>query len=234
MIESKEGKHTTLLGAYREMITVLPRRAASHPRQFHFTTNTIGSSPRQLYDSKMTVEARQRHASFGLVDNLVLRLDRTRASALGLWCLSKALNAETGRSVVRLQHAKSDVRYLIIRPARTAEYGVQYSINRFIWNPQPINEFFGDLEKIPFFAQRPRIVFSNFLEDVVTPAEYAARDSLFISGNKAGLCLLATFLLDFGLDSATENYEYVNNHLVASGSCELRIELLDLKAIPLH
>ena len=214
---------------FAEVMSRLPTRSSMRADAFAFTSKNLRPCLAKLTDVGMIGIARQRYANMGLVDNLVLVLDRRTSTAIGLWLMSVALHGAEGPFILELQHPKSDIKRLLLNPNLSEGTEGHLSIEKFVWNPQDLDRFLETLEGAVFLSQRPNCVFLAIDHDVRRPELYAVRDTFAIRGPQGGVCLLSVFFLNFGLESCTNNYEYINyqfgRRITDLDSCELRLEL---------
>lgn len=214
---------------FAEVMSGLPTRSSKKADAFTFTSKNLPPCLPTVRDGEVIGIARQRYATVGLVDNLRLILDRRTSTAIGLWLMSVALHGADGTFILELQHPKSDIKRLLLKPDLSEGIGVHSSIEKFVWDPEDLDRFLKTFVESQFLSQRPNCVFMGSAQGVSTRELYAARDTLAIHGPQGGVCLLSVFFLNFGIESCTNNYEYINyqfgGRITDLESCELRLEL---------
>lgn len=219
---------STLRDHFADLISQLPTSFSAGTESFSFTPHSLPACPTTLEDSALRGDVRQRRANVGLIDNLILEVDRGSSTAIGLWLLSGVLHSTLDSLTLELRHPRSKVARILLVPDPPEGSGIHFSIDKFVWNPQDIGSFVHDPTEEYFLGQRPSCIFVG-PADETSPEYYADRDTLAIGGPKGGVCRLAAFFLNFGLPACNSNYEYLNyefgGRVTDSSSCELRLEL---------
>jgi hypothetical protein len=219
-----------LVDQYRERLAALPRTPSLGGKRktlVTFDRDNIPAPPDVIQDDLVSIEVRNIHESWGLVDNIVIRLDRTQASALGLWLIAGAVHAPDRTYRLDLLNPSSAIKTVSFIPQRPDYCGVRYTIENFVWRPAELEGW--EHESHRYLNQKPRLMVTNAADVYNSRDEYFARDVLSGFGPPGGVCLLAEFFLNFGLESCNLNYDQIKYrqgpNIADADSCEARVEL---------
>ncbi len=210
-----------------------PKKRAAHT----FTPDSLPIVPEELSDNHIRVLFRQRHASYGLLDDVILLTDRLHATALGLWILAATLQRRHKEYHIILANetpapdGSPQIKTIALEQLYQKEVGLLVQPTKFVWPPRDLAEFCRDASRAPYLGQKPSLKVSNAARVCYTQAEYAARDVLVGFGPLGGACIAAEFFLNFGSPVCTMNYEHLKNEhtnaIADSNSCDLRVQLKD-------
>lgn len=191
-----------------------------------FFSEYFPTIPAKLVSSNVLVQARYRYTSNSKVDNLVLRLEKCDATAIGLWILSVLFNPSV--DFYRIELAKSErvdeIRMVGVAPANTPHFVLQ----QFRWKPRSVSN------SVPFIS-RPKhgkasVRLTNEKDDWFDETTFLSRNILTGFGDVYGACSVAEFFLNLGLACNDLNYEVLmhqdeHDNLLDNESCEFRVEI---------
>ncbi len=210
------------------------------PMGHTFTPDSLPVVPEEIATSHIEVLLRQRYTSYGLIDDVIIRTDRTHSTALGLWILAATLQRRHKEYRLRLANeaASSEgspqIKTIALEQLYQKEIGLLVQPSRFVWNPSNLEDFCRRASTSPYLGQKPSVKVSNAAREWYSQTEYAARDVLVGFGPMGGACIAAEFFLNFGSPLCAMNYEYLKyeraSEVADSDSCELRVEINDIES----
>lgn len=181
--------------------------------ELNFRADSLPMLPAEIDCSKALIMKRQVYRPFGMADSIRLILDRSTATAVGLWLVACNLQAKWPRYTLWLSDKDSEVNGIVWERDDDAP-----ACGGFVWRPgHTETDEYAQL-KYPRYAD---LVLVDSDGDFAVPIEQKSR--LAVWGRADECCRIAAGLLDFGLPSCRLNYNYFAN--TGQSSCEGRIEL---------
>lgn len=185
------------------------------------------------YDKQIFIETRQRFASNGLIDNLIIHLSKKSSIGLGLWILAAYFQRNYEIYLLRLENCESKVKEIRIHFNQSKNPFVsrqpKVNLEKFDWTATNVEDFVAEAKF--YFGHKIEIILTNETGDFYTIEQFNARDILTGFGEIGGGILMAEFFLNLGLMPSQVNYEYIkyelaNRILANEKSCEFRAEII--------
>lgn len=221
-----------LLELFSKDLLQLPRVAQSLDERappVTFEASKFPSLPAEMQAPGISIEKRQVYRGSGLMDSVRIVLDRAHSTALGLWILAAALQRRHASYCLHLPSNGASLRKIIWQAESRSGPGVNIREASFVWVPGALSADLSAGMQHLYLSQTAQITIVDDNGDWDAPLN--TRDNLQGRGGTGAACMLAAFLLDFGLSSNALNYDYIKDYgqsqLVDRHSCEARVELSD-------
>jgi hypothetical protein len=196
-----------------------------------FTPDIFTEIPELVCSDEISAVNRNRFVSFGLIDNVVLTVSEESSFLLGQWIMGCFFQKNYPHYTIQLTGKKRGLEY--IRLVVAEEWYVRKSLDMFSWNPKNSEQFLYGVT-----LQRHREMgfrVTNLEDDWFTMEHFHERNVLTgFDGIEGGL-LAAEFFLNFGANKEQINYDVLYHlgeppHIAKDWSCEMRVELSDIRA----
>lgn len=204
-----------------------------------FTADSFPNIPKSLTTNEIIIDLRQRFVSYGLIDNLMVRLSKETSIAFGLWILGCYFQQNYELYTLKITNENSAIKEIWIDfrsdrffDVNNQEYFLnnqnpQVTLDKFCWTADSVENF--DLNSF-YLNQKISLFVTNSVEEYFNMEQFYERDILKGFGNIGGGLLAAEFFLNFGLTKSNVNYEYIKYkfglNLADENSCEIRAELI--------
>lgn len=173
----------------------------------------------------LDVVSRQRYASNGLIDSLIIQTDRKTAQLFGIWLLAAVFQRKHSIYCLRLTSAKdfvNEIKLVLENPSKLIVEPVGFE-----WEPANIEEFVSGYSH--YLGDIPCMYLTNNSREWLSNEEYQSRNVIEIVSSIGGAVFLAEFFLNIGIDQSDVNYEYLKYEyakcLLSTDSCEARVEV---------
>ncbi len=218
-----------LIDLFKAVVDALPnsRAAQGADNDVEFTGQNLPNVPQTVTCNDISVFTRQFYRGNGTIDNIRIVLDRQSATALGLWILACNLQRKHDDYCLVLSAPTSDVKKIVCDVKTMRRNGVNIVSANLVWSPGAHDEMKSETDLWPFLNQKANMCLVNSEDDWAD--ELSNREILKGFGALGASCMMATFFLDFGLESSADNYTYIKDNnqswLVDEHSCEARVEV---------
>jgi hypothetical protein len=222
-------KPMMLIDLFKSVADTLPdsRSAQGGNDDVEFTGENLPDVPKTMMCEGISVFSRQFYRGNGTVDNVRVVLDRKSATALGLWILACNLQRKHDDYSLVLSAPTTDVKKIVCGVKAMRQRGVNIVSARVVWSPGAHDEVKAETDLWPYLNQKANMGLVNDEDEWAD--ELSNRKILKGFGALGASCMMATFFLDFGLESSTNNYTYIKDNnqswLVDEHSCEARVEV---------
>lgn len=220
-------KTASLANLLADFVSGLPREAGSTTPNFTFDKREIPVPPERVSCDQIAITSRQIYRGNGMIDNLRIRVTKESSTLLGCWILAGHLRGNGETYVIELPASDGGVSEIQMPTSERFLCGVEVTAARFVWSPG-----FKMAERCgagTFLGEQGEIHVAD--EEGEWDRDIEQRHVLKGFGRLGGACRVASFFLDFGLQSSGVNYDYLkdDNHssIVSTDSCEARVELWD-------